>query len=92
MSKPLVISADSTVDLSRDLIERYQIRIIPLTITLGEESFLDGQGFTPLELYARFRKDGTLPKRQHGGAITSKGFRLHFCPECGRRIQGRGKR
>ena len=40
----------------------------------------------------RIWKDGTLPKRQHGGAITSKGFRLHFCPECGRRIQGRGKR
>lgn len=62
MSKPVVITADSTVDLSADLLERFQIHIIPLTIILGDESFLDGQGFTPLEMYARFREDGTLPQ------------------------------
>ena len=61
MNKPVIITADSTVDLSRDLIDRYQIHIIPLTIVLGEESFLDGQSFTPLEMYARYRLDGTLP-------------------------------
>lgn len=61
MSSSVVITADSTVDLSPELIWRFQIHIIPLTIILGEESFLDGQGFTPLEMYARFRADGTLP-------------------------------
>ena len=67
MSKPVVITADSTVDLSPDLLERFQIRVIPLTITLGEESFPDGQGFTPLDMYARFRQDGTLPKTSAPG-------------------------
>ena len=67
MSKPVVITADSTVDLSQELIERYQIRIIPLTITLGDESFLDGRGFTPLDMYARYRQDGTLPKTSAPG-------------------------
>ena len=62
MSKPVIITADSTVDLSRDLLERYQIHTIPLTIFLGEESFLDGEEFTPAEMYARYRKDGTLPQ------------------------------
>lgn len=62
MTKPVIITADSTVDLSRDLLERYQIHIIPLTIFLGEESFLDGEGFTPLEMYARYRQDGILPQ------------------------------
>ena len=62
MTKPVVITADSTVDLSLDLLERYQIHIIPLTIMLGEDSFLDGAGFTPLEMYARYREDGTLPQ------------------------------
>ncbi|MBO5555885.1 MAG: DegV family protein [Oscillospiraceae bacterium] len=61
MAKPVVITADSTVDLSPELIERYDIRIIPLTITLGEDTFLDGQGFTPLDMYKRYREDGTLP-------------------------------
>ena len=61
MSRPVVITADSTVDLSAELTERFQIRIIPLTIILGEESFPDGQAYTPLDMYARYRKDGVLP-------------------------------
>lgn len=62
MSKPVIISADSTADLSPELLERYQIHAIPLTITLGDDEFLDGAGFTPMDMYARYRKDGTLPK------------------------------
>ncbi|MBQ9561928.1 MAG: DegV family protein [Lachnospiraceae bacterium] len=60
--KPVIITADSTVDLSQDLIDRYDIRIIPLTIQLGDESFLDGLQFTPADMYARYHKDGLLPK------------------------------
>ena len=67
MSKPVMITADSTVDLSAELISRYDIKIIPLTITLGDDVFLDGQGFTPLDMYARFRKDGILPKTSAPG-------------------------
>ena len=57
-----MITVDSTADLSPELLERYRIAVIPLTITLGEETFPDGVGFTPLDMYERFRKDGTLPK------------------------------
>ena len=67
MNKPVLITADSTVDLSAELIERFQIVIIPLTITLGEDVFRDGQGFTPLDMYERYRKDGTLPKTSAPG-------------------------
>ncbi len=62
MSKPVIITCDSTCDLSPELRERFQIKIVPLTISLGDESFLDGQGFTPEELYARYRAEGILPK------------------------------
>lgn len=62
MSKPVLITADSTCDLSPELLERFQIKTIPLTIQLGEDSFLDGQGFTPELMYKRYRQDGTLPK------------------------------
>lgn len=62
MSKPVMITADSTCDLSPELLERFQIKTIPLTIQLGDESFLDGQGFTPELMYKRYRQDGTLPK------------------------------
>ena len=63
MKKPVIITADSTVDLSRELKERYDIRIIPLMITLGEDHFMDdGSSFTPLDMYERYHRDGMLPK------------------------------
>ena len=67
MNKPVIITADSTCDLSMDLLERFQIHTIPLTITLGEDTFLDGQGITPLDMYERYRKDGILPKTSAPG-------------------------
>ena len=85
MAKPVVITADSTIDLSPELLERFQIKIIPLTIILGDETFLDGQGFTPLEMYARFRQDGTLPHTAAPGeqefyeffsSFTSRGYEV----------------
>ncbi len=62
MTKPVVITADSTCDLSPELLERFNIKTIPLTIQLGEDTFLDGEGFTPEAMYRRYREDGTLPK------------------------------
>ena len=81
MPKPVVITADSTCDLSKELLDRYDIRVIPLTITLGEDTFLDGSGFTPLEMYARYRKDGTLPKTSAVGVQEFIDFFSQFTKE-----------
>ena len=62
MSKPVMITADSTCDLSEELLSRYNVKILPLTILLGEDSFLDGAHYTPADMYKRYRADGTLPK------------------------------
>lgn len=62
MAKPVVITSDSTCDLPADLRERYGVRIIPLTIQLGEDSFLDGVSFSRDDIYTRYHADGTLPK------------------------------
>lgn len=62
MSKPVMITADSTCDLSPELLERFQIKTIPLTIQLGDESFQDGQDFSPDMMYKRYHQDGALPK------------------------------
>ena len=68
MNKPVIITADSTVDLSPELKQRYDIRILPLMITLGEDHFMDdGQSFTPLDMYERYHKDGMLPKTSAPG-------------------------
>lgn len=62
LTQSVVITSDSTCDLSQELLDRYGIPVIPLTITLGEDTFLDGSSFTPLDMYARYKQDGTLPK------------------------------
>ena len=62
MSKNIIISSDSTCDLSRELIERYQIKIIPLGVTLGDEIYRDGVDVTPDDIYAYHAKTGQLPK------------------------------
>jgi len=62
MSKPVIITADSTCDLSQDLIDRYDVRILPLTILLKDESYQDGIEFTPADMYRHYHADGTLPK------------------------------
>lgn len=62
MKKSIIISSDSTCDLSRELIERYQIRILPLGVTLGDKVYRDGVDVTPDDIYAYHAKTGQLPK------------------------------
>lgn len=62
MAKPVIISADSTCDLPQELVERFDIRIIPLTVLLGEESYFDDKDFDPDKIYEYYKQTGTLPK------------------------------
>lgn len=45
------IIADSTCDLSKELIEKYGIKIVSLHVMLGEQEYLDGKNIIPDELY-----------------------------------------
>ncbi|MBE5779018.1 MAG: DegV family protein [Clostridiales bacterium] len=58
----LKIVSDSTCDLSRELLDRYDIGILPLNIVLGEESFQDGKDIGPDEIYAWSDEHNTTPK------------------------------
>ena len=62
MQNNIIISADSTCDLSLELRERYNISIIPLGVTLGDKTFFDGVDITPDDIYAHHAKTGELPK------------------------------
>ncbi len=61
MSK-IIISSDSTTDLSAELREKYDVKIIPLGITLGTELYRDGIDITPDFIYEHHEKTGELPK------------------------------
>lgn len=56
------ILSDSTCDLTKDLLARYDIEIIPLHILLGEEEYEDGLNITPDEIFAWSDEHNTTPK------------------------------
>lgn len=56
------IVADSTCDLSQELIEKYEITILPLHILLGENEYEDGIGITPKEIYDWSDQNKSTPK------------------------------
>ena len=56
------ILSDSTCDLSKELIQRYDITIIPLYVRLGNNEYLDGVNITPEELYKWSDEHGDTPK------------------------------
>lgn len=56
------IVADSTCDLSQELLERYDISIIPLCIVMGDKSYYDGLETTPEDIYKWADANKTTPK------------------------------
>jgi DegV family protein with EDD domain len=56
------IIADSTCDLSQELIEKYNIDILPLHIHLGEEEYKDGVNIVPEQIYQWSDKTRQTPK------------------------------
>lgn len=59
--KPIKIIADSTCDLSNELLQEFDITIVPLQVNLGDESRLDGVDVTPDEIYAWADKNNKTP-------------------------------
>lgn len=62
MAKKVILCADSTCDLSPELIERYDVHIYPLHVLVGEQSYSDGVDITPDDIYATYEEKGILPK------------------------------
>lgn len=56
------IISDSTCDLSKELLEKYNIDILPLHVHLGEAEYQDGVTITPDEIYTWADANKTTPK------------------------------
>lgn len=56
------IISDSTCDLSQDLIEKYDVDILPLHVILGDRDFEDGRTITPDEIYRWSDENRQTPK------------------------------
>ena len=78
MNKKVIIASDSTSDLSDELIERYGVKILPLSVALGEKTYADGVDIDPEMIYAHYEKTGELPKT---AAVNMDAFATFFQKE-----------
>ena len=62
MGRKVIIASDSTCDLSKELIEQYDVKILPLHINFGDESYNDGVDIHLSELYEMVEQTKELPK------------------------------
>lgn len=58
----VVIIVDSTCDLPKDLIEKNELIIVPLTVNFPDATYYDGVDITTPELYRLVKEKKTLPK------------------------------
>ena len=54
------IISDSTCDLSKELVEKYDITIVPLTIIKDGQAYADGITITPADIFAHVAAGGDL--------------------------------
>lgn len=72
--KKIAISLDSACDLSKELIEKFDFKIIPFGVNLGDKFFYDGE-ITPEEIFEYADNNKTLPKTN---AVNEESFKEHF--------------
>ena len=54
------ITSDSTCDLSKELIDKFDVHIVPLTVIKDGEAYSDGETITPAEIFAHVANGGDL--------------------------------
>ena len=62
MSKKVLITRDSTSDLTAEQLQKFNIKTIPLGITLGDKTYRDGVDIDPDYIYKYHEENGVLPK------------------------------
>lgn len=71
----ILISADSTCDLSKELQQKYNISIMPIIVTLGDKEYEDGINITQEQLYNHINSTGVLAKTAARSAFE---YQEHF--------------
>ena len=61
MKHKIALLTDSTCDIPQEFLDKYDIKVVPLTIIWGEEQFQDGVNLTAKDFYKRLETDPSLP-------------------------------
>lgn len=78
MSKIKIVT-DSTVDLPEAVLKKYGIEVVPLTVTINGNTFLDGEGLNPADFINMMKNSEELPKTSQPSA----GAFLHLYDQLG---------
>ncbi|MBQ7453012.1 MAG: DegV family protein [Clostridia bacterium] len=70
----IAISAESTIDCPKALLEEYGIKTVPFTVILDDKEALDGE-ITPAEIFQFVKEKNILPKTS---AVNKFQFETHF--------------
>ena len=62
MSNKIILSADATCDLPKELVEKFNVHIVPLHITFEGNDYLDNVDITADVIFDAYWKNKTLPK------------------------------
>lgn len=73
----IAIITDSTCSMPQELIDRYQIPVVPQVVIFGEESLLDGVELTSQAFYERLATSEVMPTTSQA---TIGGFKQAFEP------------
>jgi fatty acid-binding protein DegV len=73
----IALSAESTIDLPKELLQKFDIVTVPFTLTMGEKTGLDGE-VTADELFAFTDKTGKLAD-QRGQPVPIRGTLPQTC-------------
>ena len=75
------ITADSTCDLSEELLRQWNISLIPMHILMGDESLLDGVTVRPADVFAHAQNGGKMPKSAAPNLVEYTEFFAPFAKE-----------
>lgn len=76
-----VITSDSTCDLSEELLKKYEITLLPLTITLGDKQYKDNVDVTSEEVLKFVDETGIMPKTSANSVYDYTEFFKKFTDE-----------
>lgn len=76
-----VITSDSTCDLSEELLKKYEITLLPLTITLGDKQYKDNVDVTSGEVLKFVDETGIMPKTSANSVYDYTEFFKKFTDE-----------
>ena len=70
----IAISSDSSLDLTEELVKKYDIHVVPFSIIMGEKEYLDGE-VTSKDIFAFTEKSGKLARTS---AVNESQSKEHF--------------